>query len=573
MQKKRSAREMFQECLPEDEETDSFISPSITSNVASSISPPPPSIKPPSPSPSLVMAKQAPGFGAENAPVDAKFKKSFVKEDKPIMQEQSLSSQTQQRYLDIPQPKTSEELQLEKGVIAVRETGFFMWRTIVVPPNTYVIHTRKGQKEPITLGLGISFSFNPYTDSYLVVPSAMQTIGIVANCITKEKQGINILAYVQWLISDFSIAYKKLDFSDHQDPVGIVNAQLREQAEAAIKDKIATMSVEDVLTDKEPIIEELTTRMKTVAEGRGKEGTEGLGLKIVTVQIKEAIVSSPSLWKNLQAPFRNEKEKEAQISGLLSAEEIHKGTMENQLTRELRESKTSTDIAKFKSEKQTETFEVEQKELARRLNIQHNEERKKIQLQEETTLLKRQSERKLQKDEEEAVKLFKLEELKRKEELEKLELEFEKEHSLRQKELYEINYELDKLSSQNEYLLNKLTKESEFELTELEHKSKVKIIEELNEVNNEQKEREIKFQREEESIKNNQSQANLTAQIIEQLPAIAENMPKIDELKTIQISNNENNPVDMFSTFLVKLLSVADSLGIKLPTHKNNQEQ
>ena len=42
--------------------------------------------------------------------------------------------------------------------------------------------------------------------------------------------------------------------------LGIVNAQLREQAEAAIKDKIATMSVEDVLTDKAPIIEELTAR-------------------------------------------------------------------------------------------------------------------------------------------------------------------------------------------------------------------------------------------------------------------------------------------------------------------------
>ena len=40
---------------------------------------------------------------------------------------------------------------------------------------------------------------------------AMQTIGIVANCITKEKQGINLLAYVQWQIADFSIAYRKLD--------------------------------------------------------------------------------------------------------------------------------------------------------------------------------------------------------------------------------------------------------------------------------------------------------------------------------------------------------------------------
>src|SRR5438105_5451240 len=96
----------------------------------------------------------------------------------------------------------------------------------------------------------------------------MQTIGIVANGISREKQGVNVLAYVQWQIDNFAVAYRKLDFSDSRDPLGIVNAQLREQAEAAIKDKIATMSVEEVLTDKEPIIEELTSRLKTVSEGR-----------------------------------------------------------------------------------------------------------------------------------------------------------------------------------------------------------------------------------------------------------------------------------------------------------------
>jgi len=545
MQKKRSAREMFQEViLPE--ENESF---KVSCSASTNLPPPPPS----------PCAMQAPaGFSS----VDSPTKKSLAKESKP-MQEHNLFSEQ----------KTSEELQLEKGVISVRETGFLMWKTIVVPPNVYVVHTRKGQKDPITLGLGISFTYNPYTDSYLVVPSAMQTIGIVANCITKEKQGINLLAYVQWLISDFSTAYKKLDFSDHQDPVGIVNAQLREQAEAAIKDKIATMSVEDVLTDKEPIIEELTTRMKTVAEGRGKEGTEGLGLKIVTVQIKEAIVSSQSLWKNLQAPFRNEKEKEAQISALLSNEEIHKMTMENQLTKELRESKTNTDIIKFKSEKQTEAFEVEQKELAYRLNIQHNEERKKVQLQEDTTLLKRQSERKLNKDEEEAIKEFKLEELKRKEEIERVELDFEKENFIRQRELHRIKYELEKLGLQNEHLLNKLGKESDIELVEIEHRSKLKMEDELNKIKNIQKEKEIQFLTEEENIKNTFSQSNLTSQIIEHLPIIAENMPKIDELKTIQISNNnENNPVDIFTSFLVKLLSITESLGIKLPVHKDNEE-
>ena len=47
-----------------------------------------------------------------------------------------------------PQPvfKTSEELQLEKEPIQVRETGFWLWKRIIVPPNAYVVHTRLGRK-------------------------------------------------------------------------------------------------------------------------------------------------------------------------------------------------------------------------------------------------------------------------------------------------------------------------------------------------------------------------------------------------------------------------------------------
>ena len=104
----------------------------------------------------------------------------------------------------------------------------------------------------------MSFRYRPTTDSFLVVPGAMQTILMNAFCICSELQGILVQAYVQWIIEDFGVAYRKLDFSDPEDPMRLVNLQLREQAEAAIKDKVATMSVHEVLSDRQPIIEELT---------------------------------------------------------------------------------------------------------------------------------------------------------------------------------------------------------------------------------------------------------------------------------------------------------------------------
>src|SRR5690606_26421628 len=117
-------------------------------------------------------------------------------------------------------------------------------------------------------------------------PAAMQTIIINANCICREKQGILVQGYVQWVIDDFRTAYRKLDFSDPIDPMAVVNIQLREQAEAVIKDTVATMTLESVLGDRQPIIRELTDRLRNIMEGEG--GGEGLGLRIVTVQIKEA---------------------------------------------------------------------------------------------------------------------------------------------------------------------------------------------------------------------------------------------------------------------------------------------
>ncbi len=148
----------------------------------------------------------------------------------------------------------------------------------------------------------------------------MQTILINAYCICRELQGVLVQGYVQWIIQDFGIAYRKLDFSDAVDPMRLVNLQLKEQAEAAIKDKVSTMGVNDVLSDKQPIIEELTARLRAVAEGEG-DTDQGLGLRIVTVQIKEAVVSSSRLWENLQKPYRAEQARVARLAEL-AAEEV-----------------------------------------------------------------------------------------------------------------------------------------------------------------------------------------------------------------------------------------------------------
>jgi|SRR5882672_4049691 len=254
------------------------------------------------------------------------------------------------------------------SAVDVRVSGFYRWKNVVVPPNAYVVHTRRGNDQPLHCGLGISFRFDPFTDSYLVVPSAMQTIIINANCICRERQGILVQGYVQWIIQDFRTAYRKLDFSDAFDPMRVVNVQLREQAEAAIKDTVATMSIEDVLSDKQPIIKELTTRLRHVAEGDGQD--TGLGLRIVTVQIKEAVVSSPTVWEMLQRPFRAERSKEARLAELTHEAVVRTREAEAQKAASGEQISTEAEVARLRAEAQAVAFDRDQAERARRAQVE-----------------------------------------------------------------------------------------------------------------------------------------------------------------------------------------------------------
>ena len=125
-------------------------------------------------------------------------------------------------------------------VVNTRITGLWPFKTVVVPPNAYVVHTRQGHKEPIHCGLGISFRFNPLKDAFFVAPAAIQTILVNANCVSIERQGVMVQAYVQWMIDDFENAYQRLDLSDQANPMKVTNIQLSQQAEATLKDTVAS---------------------------------------------------------------------------------------------------------------------------------------------------------------------------------------------------------------------------------------------------------------------------------------------------------------------------------------------
>ncbi|MGC4117380.1 MAG: SPFH domain-containing protein [Myxococcales bacterium] len=399
-----------------------------------------------------------------------------------------------------------------------RITGWWRWKTVVVPPNVYVVHTRRGAEKPVHIGMGVSFSFNPYTDAFLIIPAAMQTIVINARCICTERQGILVQAYVQWIIDDIETAYKKLDFSDTEDPMRIVNVQLREQAEAAIKDKVATLRIDEVLADKQPIIEELTTRLRGVAEGN--KGS-GLGLKIVTVQIKEAVVSSTRLWENLQKPFRAERERLARMAELETERQIASRELEIRQARETAEIETERAISKNRAEAERETYDRSQAEAARRSKVELETERNAIVEKNATQKAKQQGELELA--------LHKMETEEKRLKADVATLAQQKAHDLA---------EADR---------KKAMAQATLALEEEASKAKTAIAE-----------RELALLKTKREIENQLSEANVRTQLIAKLPEIASKLPAPKELRSVSISG-DGGPASQLTGLLESVMALLEA--------------
>ncbi|GGM41435.1 SPFH domain-containing protein [Dactylosporangium sucinum] len=389
------------------------------------------------------------------------------------------------------------------SAVEVRVTGFGRWKTVLVPPNAFVVHTRRGHTEPLHVGLGVSFRYNPNTDSYLVVPGAMQTILINAYCICSELQGVLVQAYVQWIIEDFATAYRKLDFADAEDPMRVVNLQLKEQAEAAIKDKVATLSVGAVLSDKQPIIEELTARLRAVAEG--------VGLRIVTVQIKEAVVSSARLWENLQKPYRSEQGRIARLAELAAEEAIGGRELAASRQRETQVIENDRELADLRARSAALQFDREASERLRRSQREQQDARALADLQDATS---------------------------------RHALALERERAAEEAEI-------GRLRIARESELTRLTAEAELELAaaraQAQHEQALLELERL---------------RQRAAIDNDQSPEHIQASLVAALPDIVAKLPKPAELRTVTIGGTDQTTV---GGLLAELTTILSALRSSLP--------
>ena len=208
------------------------------------------------------------------------------------------------------------------NAVEVRVTGFGRWKTVIVPPNAFVVHTRRGRGEPLHMGLGVSFRYNPATDSYLVVPGAMQTILINAllhlpGTAGRARPGVRAVDHrgLRHRVPQARLRRRRgPDAAGQPAAQGAGGGRDQGQGRDAGRQRRAQRQAADHRGAHRP-----AARRR---RGRAAARDGGLGLRIVTVQIKEAVVSSSRLWENLQKPYRSEQGRIARLAELAADEAI-----------------------------------------------------------------------------------------------------------------------------------------------------------------------------------------------------------------------------------------------------------
>jgi hypothetical protein len=223
-----------------------------------------------------------------------------------------------------------------------------------------------------------------------------------------------------------------------------------------------------------------------------------LGLKIVTVQIKEAVVSSTRLWENLQKPFRADREKLARLAELEAQQVIARMELQNRQARETAELETTRRLDELRALAQRETYDRDQAERARRHRVEQEAEQHALAERAATEKARRQA------DEDLAIQQHQL----------------EAQRIAREHEAVGRQLDLERARAELERLRTTVT----IERDNLEHQAR-----------SSREERDVELFGRRRRAENELSEAHLRAQLVARLPEIAAAMPHPEELRAITV--------------------------------------
>ena len=246
---------------------------------------------------------------------------------------------------------------------------------VTIAPNEYVVHTRSGKI--MNQGLGKTFFLMPYIDSYIKFSITPRKINFYADNVTQEKQGVGIDGFLIWSIDDGERAYKKIDSYD-QDAIGNLSLQLIDISVSIARNAISNMTLNEVLTNREELVDRLQVQLSSIIID--------WGLKIEAIEIKEVRVLSETLFESMQAPFRNEQLRIAELSRLEAKKVIENSSTDTEASVRIRKAEQELEARAIEIDNQDKQqlliheakLKEEERLLKQHLQLYENENKEKL---------------------------------------------------------------------------------------------------------------------------------------------------------------------------------------------------
>lgn len=172
-------------------------------------------------------------------------------------------------------------------------------------PNEWLLVIRNGELVKCAVGLN---SWIMPGDAAVKFPSQLNKLHFTAEQVTSEMQGVEVKGMLVWTVhreADGPFKCYKAFGEDlkRKDPIE-ANSQLQNMAVSIIRDRIANLSINDVLRNRQKLRNGVKDEMQKLLTG--------WGMWLETCEIQDVKIASRSLFANLQTEFREKSRQDAE---------------------------------------------------------------------------------------------------------------------------------------------------------------------------------------------------------------------------------------------------------------------
>lgn len=172
--------------------------------------------------------------------------------------------------------------------------------------DEWVVIMRSGKMQ--SAGIGLRTFKGPF-DQVAKFPAKIHRVSFSTENVTKEMQGIKVSGMLVWTIlrtgdGPFN-AFKNLGTDLNSSNPKTANEALVSMSSAIVRSCIANSTIHEMLTDRENINAMMQKEMFNVVKG--------WGVWVETFEVTSVVISSSSLFRDLQTNYREKIRKDAEI--------------------------------------------------------------------------------------------------------------------------------------------------------------------------------------------------------------------------------------------------------------------